>query len=352
MMFHHSYSDGIANKKIAIMGVYPPPFGGVSVHIQRVMDKLLDQKNNVFIFNTEQSLRYKFFLFYLIKLKMWLLIKRPTILYFHSTYLKSSIGDLCIIILLKPIVGYKLIIVEHDCRHLYKRKWLYKKIYRWILKYVTQLICIGPLSYKSYEDNQMDFCTKSIEGAFLAPVTSNREQILQTYPSSLFIFFEEFTPLILINGAYQMIIDGRDVYGFYQSISMLAAIKKKDPNVCLLMGILLVNNDDNFLQLQKKMKDFNVSEHVYILQGQKELWPLFDHVDLFIRPTLSDGASISLQEALYFNVPCIASDCCKRPTAVVTYKTNDNDALVNAVNTVLEKEVYGQSQHKCDTMHP
>lgn len=57
----HTYWDNVTNKKIAILGRYPPPLGGISIHIKRVIAKLRAQKNKVAFFETGQSLRFKFF---------------------------------------------------------------------------------------------------------------------------------------------------------------------------------------------------------------------------------------------------------------------------------------------------
>lgn len=43
----HTYWDNVTNKKIAILGRYPPPLGGISIHIKRVIAKLRAQKNKV-----------------------------------------------------------------------------------------------------------------------------------------------------------------------------------------------------------------------------------------------------------------------------------------------------------------
>ncbi len=54
------------------------------------------------------------------------------------------------------------------------------------------------------------------------------------------------------------------------------------------------------------------------------------HVDLFVL-TLSDGASVSIEEALWTNIPVIASNVCVRPEKVMLYDVYDEDALYNAI---------------------
>ncbi len=338
---NHSYSQNITNKRVAILGIYPPPFGGVSVHIRRVADQFLQQHNKVHLFNTERRLRRLFFPFYLMKLFLWLLFNRSHYVYYHSNYLKNSIADLVIISVLRPILRYKVIIVEHDCRHLYRRSSLYKRLYRWVLKRQDfKVVCIGSSTGKSYDDNGIKPHTYSIESAFLPPVRAVASIVMETYPSSLFTFLKEYTPLMLVSAAHVMLVDGKDVYGLDMCVEMLAGIKDTYPDAGLVIGLPQISNADHIALLQKRMKDVGVAEQVYILHGNKELWPLFKQVDLFVRPTLSDGDSVSVREALYFKMPVVASDICERPDDVHLFKRGDSNDFIFCVEKTLREHVY------------
>ena len=54
-------------------------------------------------------------------------------------------------------------------------------------------------------------------------------------------------------------------------------------------------------------------------------------IDLFVRPTLSDGASVSIEEALWANIPVVASNVCQRPAQVMLYDLYHEDALYDAI---------------------
>ncbi|HLT30092.1 MAG TPA: glycosyltransferase family 4 protein [Myxococcaceae bacterium] len=57
--------------------------------------------------------------------------------------------------------------------------------------------------------------------------------------------------------------------------------------------------------------------------------------DLFVRPTFADGDAISVREALALGVRCVASDAAQRPRGVVTHRTGDVTSLVAAINGAL-----------------
>ncbi|MFZ5469173.1 MAG: glycosyltransferase family 4 protein [Myxococcota bacterium] len=57
--------------------------------------------------------------------------------------------------------------------------------------------------------------------------------------------------------------------------------------------------------------------------------------DLFVRPTLVDGDAVSVREALALGVPCVASNVVARPAGVTTFRAGDEAALVEALGTAL-----------------
>ena len=72
------------------------------------------------------------------------------------------------------------------------------------------------------------------------------------------------------------------------------------------------------------------------MTGQKELWPLFKKINLFIRPTFTDGDAVSIREALSFNCSVIASDVVQRPKSTVTFKNRDFNDLYRQASSMLK----------------
>lgn len=345
----YGYFEKITHKKILIFGIYPPPYGGVSVHIQRVMSVFIQNLNNVRLFNTEQSLRSRFGLFYFMKLFFQLIWYRPNCVYYHSSYTRSFGIELTVIMLGSRLYGAQVHIIEHDSRHLGNRTRLFKRWYRWGTKHIFSIVFIGSSTYEHYKDHGIKVENYSIESAFLPPSLASEPLAIEHYPSSLWTFMKDYTPLLLVNAAHLMRINGKDVYGLDQAIDVLAGIKKDFPDAGLIMAVASMNDADYSAQLRERMQSKHVAEQVYILQDQKELWPLFKRVDLFLRPTLSDGASISVEEALYFKVPVVASNVCARQKGVVLYDHKKDGDLADVVTRVLYDTVYANQQ--CDSLH-
>ncbi len=326
----HSYSDDISNKKVMVFGLIPPPLGGISVHIKRVIYKLEQQNNTVWFINAEQP--WYILPFYIIKLLFVCMYFRPNVIMFNSVYLKHSLIQLSFLSFLKRFMQFKLLCIEHNCRHMYTRTKIWKRFFSKILKIVDMYVFIGTSTYKSYKDNNVEPINVSIESAFLPPRLQDEAAIVKSYPQELLLFLHKKAPLVLVN-AFQLILlhDNQDLYGIDQSLEMLRDLTKTYPDAGLIFALAKVGDQDYFEQLKEKIKQYNLQQNIFILSGQKELWPLFKQVDLFVRPTLSDGASISIEEAFYFNVPVVASNVVERQKGVVLFDPNIKYDLLNKV---------------------
>lgn len=80
--------------------------------------------------------------------------------------------------------------------------------------------------------------------------------------------------------------------------------------------------------VEELLEDFGELPHAEALAVMK-------HSDVFIRPTLADGDAISVREALVLGVRCVASDAARRPEGVFTYRTGSAAALADAVERAL-----------------
>jgi glycosyltransferase involved in cell wall biosynthesis len=66
------------------------------------------------------------------------------------------------------------------------------------------------------------------------------------------------------------------------------------------------------------------------------MWPVIKRASVFLRPTTSDGDSISLREALHFNVPVVASDAAPRPAGSILFASRDQAEFNSAISTALQ----------------
>ena len=203
---------------------------------------------------------------------------------------------------------------------------------------VDELVIIGNLTYQSFIDNSIRLPKKySIEAAFLPPDELSEQAILATYPESLFTFLGEHSPIIIANAFQLSLLNGKDLYGFDMCVNALAKLKKEFPQIGLVLVLGAIGDEAYFEQLKHLISLHQLENNIYMLSGQRELWPLLNKADLFVRPTLSDGASVSVQEALYFNIPVVASDVCIRPKETIIFRCGDQQDFEAIVKKVLRQ---------------
>jgi hypothetical protein len=61
---------------------------------------------------------------------------------------------------------------------------------------------------------------------------------------------------------------------------------------------------------------------------------LCSEVQLYVRPTATDGNSVALIEAQTFGIPVVASDVAPRPPGVYLYPLNDDEAFLSVMSAV------------------
>ena len=61
--------------------------------------------------------------------------------------------------------------------------------------------------------------------------------------------------------------------------------------------------------------------------------------DVVLRPTNTDGDSITIREALYFSKAIVASDCAVRPEGTYVFKTRDLDDFCEKIIMSLDDNV-------------
>lgn len=69
--------------------------------------------------------------------------------------------------------------------------------------------------------------------------------------------------------------------------------------------------------------------------GHPEALGLLGSCDVFVRPTTHDGDSLSVREALALGVPCVASDVCARPEGTYVFRSGQVEELVAKVREAL-----------------
>ncbi len=338
-------------RKISIFGIYPPPIGGVSIHIERASKKLQDlkllecvynfgnHKQNSFsipyVRNINISERYDVigYLFWLIKFG---LRDKSYLIHFHN----NQYGSFAILFM-KFFFRKKILITIHDQMRLQRKtKW-----YRiWYVKpFVSMLfkqrdlywIAVNDTIKKQLEERGVNPRKISMIPAFISA------EVLETEIPEHQIrdFINLHSPILSIYVMSTRVENGFDVYGLDIALQLTARLKEKFNKVGLIAILPGVKSDTVMADYEKIIQSENLDKNVLIfthcVQYPMQIWR---KSDIFLRPTSTDGDSLTVREALKVKTIVLASDVTIRPKGTVLFKNRNCDDFFSKAEYILKNQ--------------
>jgi glycosyltransferase involved in cell wall biosynthesis len=125
----------------------------------------------------------------------------------------------------------------------------------------------------------------------------------------------------------------RPEYGFDLLATAVARFCLRYPSVgCLVMG-----SGEQREQAERRIHEMGLEENVLMLGdvNHDTCLALMSASDVFVRPTLEDGDSISVREALALGVPVVASDIGTRPAGAILFQRGDVGEMLSKVELAM-----------------
>jgi glycosyltransferase involved in cell wall biosynthesis len=129
-----------------------------------------------------------------------------------------------------------------------------------------------------------------------------------------------------------------DIYGVASMLDAMEQLKESRPGLGLVIYAyeIVPLGPEPLIELERDIARRGLKEHVLVHKSTGMLWPAVKTADVMIRPTTTDGDSNAIRESISLGTPVIASDCVPRPESVLTYSTGEVSALCDAINMVLD----------------
>jgi glycosyltransferase involved in cell wall biosynthesis len=328
--------------RIGIIGTVPPPYGGVTVHVQRLMEKL-DEFNidyvlyDVFGVEREEKedriIRIKHPKLWILK---YFLSPDKEIIHNHTTDWKGQL-----IVGLMGLLGKRTISTLHSEKLI--KSWkdynvIKRKAIQCALKSSTSLIVVNSDIKEFCLSIGVDPDKIFLIPAFIPPVLDNEE--INEIPLNVRDFLESHYPIISANAFKITIFKGEDVYGIDLCIELCAKLKQNWDNIGLIFFLPQIGDTQYFRYLQQKLIELHLQNNFLFVTQPYPFYPLLLKSSIFIRPTNIDGDAISLREALYFGIPSVASDVVTRPDGTILFKNRDIDDFTLKVKNLLNNYQY------------
>ena len=321
--------------EVAIWGHRPPPFGGMSVHIERLMPVLRQAGISVQSYSvamrsgihedvrqvSERRLRWY----------AGLLLGRCEAVH----YVLGGRSVTRFLAALLGVIRNRVVILRVGGESLESTgmngSWLARWMTRYAIRHAAAVIGVNPRICTVARELGADAGRVHLIPGFIAPTDTG-----QPAPAEIQQFLAGASPVLLCAGQV-MPAGARDIYGLDVLLAFAPRFLDAHPNARMVLVTYEVAHADAGL-LEKyvaRVRELGLAQRFLIYQSHGELWPLLKECDVFLRPTATDGDANSVREALHFGVPVVASDCVNRAPGVVTFATGDAGALLESVTGVV-----------------
>lgn len=332
----------------------PPPYGGATIHVKRLVDKLKDDGMSVGGFYSKitaenkslaelpsfyedkynnTSNKFKRALAHIKRsFKHLSIARRFKVIHYHG------LENLEFIWAVRRLLNKKVVITVHSAMigSFYNAT---SRINRFFLKKLAdsdvQWIAVSPQAKDEMEKLPFSF-RKEIkiipayipqENSNSAPLSESMQQYVAGHSKIITFYAHSF-----------MVHNRTDVYGFEAAMKLFSVLLNEyDENLGMVLCISDISEPEKISRLHQRANELGVDNKIYWQEGpidnMKTLW---EHTDVYVRPTSTDGDSVAVREVLESGGMVVASDVCERPTEAAVYRYGDEKDLIVKVKDALD----------------
>lgn len=277
--------------RILIIGKIPPPIGGVTIHVQRLLQQLPIEGFTHFHFLDLNSASFR---------EIITGILRHSVIHLHT----SNPYFQLILALFSRLTGKTLLLTFHGNIGRYRK----------LRNMVTALSCkycsVPIVQNESSELHAIQLNPGTIRiGAYIP--ASFQQPLAPTTSLLIQSFIADYDYLFCTN-ASTLSFDrsGREIYGISDLIDAFALLPKA--------GLIISDSSGQYFHYIRTKR--TISPNVCFISTPHDFLNILDYADAMIRNTSTDGDSISVHEAIEKGLVVFATDCVPRPDECRLYK--------------------------------
>jgi glycosyltransferase involved in cell wall biosynthesis len=321
---------------VLILGPVPPPYGGIAVHVSRVVPHLQKAGLEVGVLNHFRSTDADFVLDALNRnpinyFRMPRRIRARVVHYHHSHW-----GMLLAVALGRRRTGSRYVLTLHGNNVpglLESRIPMLRRVTRWAVSRFDAIIVVNPDIRTAIQDH-VDPDRIEVLPAFLEAPS---EESLSD--ASVEDFLASGRTLLLSAFRVQFLPDGRDLYGLDLAVDAFEALAAEWPDLRLALFIAehpSAMKATRYLRaLARRLEQAGLRDRA-LIAFDLPLTAAFRHDVILVRPTRAEGDALSVREALHALVPVVASDVVGRPAGTSTFASDDTADLRRALVEILD----------------
>lgn len=305
-------------KTVLIIGPAPTRIGGVSTHITRLAWLLKDNYHFDYIDEARGKVagyyncRSIHFMTYLKKMK------KADMVHIHSAVFILRFFHIIVakLIFRKPVC----VSIHHDLR-----VEGFIGITKRLLKICDCAVLDSQQIYDSIYESKVK-CSYKMMPAFLPPI----EELEDELPEEIVTWIQNVrsdSSAVLMCSSSSNINDynGVDLYGNDMSIDSVRLLNERNNGKTFYLLMIIHRSENNPARLkeyqEKIAKESN--DNIFLITKPASFVRIMKLSDVVLRPTNTDGDSITIREALFYGKATVASDCVERPEGTYVFKTRD-----------------------------
>jgi len=318
---------------VLLIGSYPPPYGGISVHIERLYQYLLKKENKCQILHTgsnnpqidkNKDIVKIFKLFKLMKIK-----KANPIVHFHVSALRNLLK---IYLLTSFFNKQRKIITIHSgafIKNLMKQSTLRYVLLKKVLNNFYFIIAVNAEQKKLLINIlKINEAKIVVIPAFIYPTVS-----LNDFSKKDLTLIEQTNKIKIVMSGYLL-----EFYGYELVLDYLEKNEK-------FIGFFIfygTNNDDYKKRIINRITNMKNVYYYCDLKPAAFNW-LLKNSDIYVRNTDRDGDSVAIREALYWGLSVCATNIVERPKGTKLFTYNNKSDFRNAIQNVNNQSNNGKN---------
>lgn len=321
---------------ILITGPLPPPAGGISIHINRLAERLKNKYLLEFVDESpvKKSSHFNMRSFHI--LKYWRLVANADLIFIHSgNRLFKAIH-----ILHAKLFKKKMIITLHGYGH--KRNILTRYWDSWLYNFADVIILVNELIKQKLS---LDEKKTIVRHAFIPPILENEPPLPEDLEKQLEEDREKGMCILCGNASRLDSFQGEDLYGLDMILELMKYLReKKIPAVIYFNVSAMDAGKDRFDAANEWIVQYNLKEHIRLSNQSLSFVKLMERSDIMLRPTITDGDSLSIREAIALNKQVITSDAVERPDNCHLFQNRNQNSLNEKTGRVIDQFFEHQSK--------
>lgn len=307
--------------KLLLVGPFPPPHGGVSVHVSMLRSLLSKRGIPCSVLNvsrgapkSDQYVSIRGLWHFILLLSRYSLRGWSMHVHINGHNVKSWLVALAAGLV--GMIGPGATLTVHSGMspaYLGDRSfgqylaWITTKFYRHIIAVSSEIkdaLRLLPVAEARIE----------ILPAFFPPAAASLE-----LPATFELWFRTHHPVI------STALFFRPEYGFDLCMHAMSELRRKHPHLgCVVMG-------------DSESRPEGLPEHVFATGdvSHDACLALIARSDIYVRPTFADGDAMSVREAIALGTRVVASDVVSRPAGILCFKTGDASDLALKIDSLL-----------------